>query len=88
MGLEEMFPFIPAAVYIIVARLRVQLPDRDKMQQAIPDIAALSGLLIVAGSLYLTGPYDAWEWLRLCFEGLMLGYAATGIHQSIKQRSV
>lgn len=88
MGIEELFPFIPAVVYIIVARLKVQLPASNRAQQSIPDMAAFSGLVIVAGSLYLTGPYDAWDWLRLCFEGLMLGYAATGIHQSIKERKV
>lgn len=86
MELVDIFPAAPFVVYVIIDRLKVHIPPAQ--HRLIPDLSALTGLILAGIGLYVFGPYNLQEWVIGLTAGVLFGYSATGINQGRKQREV
>lgn len=86
MSAIDLLPVVTPVVYLIVDRLKVYIPERRHYW--IPELSAITGLLLVGAGLAATWPHDYDTVFRVCIEAVLLGYAATGIHTARKGREV
>lgn len=86
MEVQEVLPAVTPLVYLAADRLKIHIPKNQ--HQWIPEVCAVIGLALVLLGCYLTQVESLEDWFRLSIQGVLLGYAATGIHQSKKGREV
>ena len=82
------FTSVPAIVVVVYlsATLIKQLTNNEKLQRAIPAICGcLGGILGLICYFTIPNFIPAQNWLTALVEGIVSGFAATGVHQVYKQ---